>query len=136
MRKTVILGSLLAFGLAGPALADGHLVGTWSTSDSEGRGARMGASDHGLEGNFMQGLDEGWSLTITDQQGSGVHAEWCSPNTCEQAVGVIRADGETLLMVDEDGTFMGTVMGDEMELCYLEPGSEFMVADCHMLARQ
>jgi hypothetical protein len=121
----------------GTAAADEHLVGSWSTSDSSSRGARAGESGHDLGSGdaFLSGSEEVWTFTIDEMQGRGFHAEWCSENACEDAVGVVRANGH-ILAADEDGTFHGTVLDSgELELCYLEPGTEFRVADCHTLAK-
>jgi hypothetical protein len=136
----VATGALIAAALAaGPALADGHLVGDWvSDPGHDGRGARTGPVEHDdtTADHYMSTSDMVWTLRIEDQDGSAVHAQWCSPNLCEDAVGVLRADGETLLLADEDGIFMGALMGeDTMELCYLEASADVRIADCHMLSR-
>jgi hypothetical protein len=130
------VAALLAAALALPAAA-ADLSGTWSSA--EGReGARAGGSEHGLgDGDTFTAAkaDETWTFTIDEQEGRAFHAEWCSPNKCEDTVGVISATG-TLYAADEDGVFHGTLLGDTMELCYLEPGTEFRVVDCHILTKQ
>jgi hypothetical protein len=135
MLRMALAGAIIF--AAGTAMADQHLVGTWTTADSEGRGARVN-SDHGLGTGdaLLGGADETWTLTIEEMEGSGFHAEWCSPNSCEDVVGVIRADGETILMADEDGVFIGGMVDDQLEVCYLEPGEETRVADCHLLEQE
>jgi hypothetical protein len=118
---------------AGPALAD--MVGTWASIDRTG--ARAGKSGHGLGvgDTATATLDEVWTFTVQSVDAGGMFGEWCSANACEDVVATVNAAG-TLFAVDEDGVFMGTVLGETMELCYLEPGTEFRVADCHMLAKQ
>ncbi|NBC97368.1 MAG: hypothetical protein GVY27_13570 [Deinococcus-Thermus bacterium] len=146
MRFTLIPLALAAVGAlaAGPAavtpaLADGHLVGDWvGDPDYEHRGARVGSDHEDAPADSWAGnSDLVWTLTIEEQEGSAFHATWCSDaGICEDAVGVLRADGETVLLADEDGLFMGTLTGeDTMELCYLEGGADSRIADCHMLGR-
>lgn len=133
--------AIVAIAIAtGPAFADGHLVGDWvANPEYDGRGARtgqIGQHDNTTGDYYMNASDMIWSLRIEDNEGSAVHAQWCSPNTCEDAVGVLRADGQTLLLADEDGIFMGKLMGENtMELCYLEASADVRIADCHMLER-
>lgn len=136
IRSMILAGAMIL--TSGAALAV-DLTGTWTGSDPAGRGASAGPSDHELRSGdaFLNAeTDEVWTLTIEGMEGSGFHAEWCSATTCEDAVGVVRADGESVLMADEDGVFIGTVQGDQMELCYLEPGETFRIADCHMMEKQ
>jgi hypothetical protein len=127
----ILFAALLA---SGPALAD--MVATWVSIDGR-QGARAGKSGHGLgDGDITTGtLDEVWTLTVQSTDAGGMHGEWCSTKVCEDLVATINSQG-TFYAVDEDGVFMGTVLGDTMEICYLEPGTEFRVADCHMLAQQ
>jgi hypothetical protein len=130
----VLAGAALA--LPGPALAEAGLAGTWSSI--EGReGVRAGEAHHDVSDGeaFIDDSDETWTLTIEETRGDAFRAEWCSPKQCEEALGVVGADG-TLQAVDEDGIFRGTLLGEVMELCYLEPGKDFRVVDCHMLGRR
>jgi len=135
MLRMALAGATML--VAGSAMASEHLVGTWTTAESDNRGARVG-SEHGLgEGDaLMAGSDEVWTFTVEEMQGNGFHAEWCSENVCEDAVGVIRADGESILVADEDGIFIGTLGEDMLELCYLEPGADVRIADCHTLSKE
>ncbi len=136
MLRMALAGAVMLF--AGSALASEHLVGTWTTASSDSRGARAGESGHGLgDGDtLLSGSDEVWTFTVEEMEGNGFHAQWCSPNVCEDAVGVVRGDGESILAADEDGIFIGTLGEGTLELCYLEPGADFRVADCHTLAKE
>jgi hypothetical protein len=136
MLRMALAGAVIL--AAGSAAASEHLVGTWTTATSDSRGARAGESGHdlGTGDTFLGGSEEVWTFTVDSMEGSGFHAEWCSENVCEDAVGVIRADGESILVADEDGIFIGTLGEDTLELCYLEPGAEFRVADCHTLSKE
>jgi hypothetical protein len=128
----------LMFWQPGPAAAqESGVEGTWESIEGR-QGARAGKTDHGLEDGTVFTADqesETWTLTVDKTQDAAFHGEWCSPKKCEGVVGVVSGDG-TLHAVDHDGVFRGTRVGDTMELCYLEPGEEFRVADCHMLRRQ
>ncbi|NBC33003.1 MAG: hypothetical protein GVY13_10045 [Alphaproteobacteria bacterium] len=136
MLRMALAGAMIL--AAGSVMASEHLVGTWTTEHSETRGARAGESEHelGTGDALLTGSDEVWTLTIDEMDGQGFHAEWCSTNVCEDAVGVLRSDGETVYLADEDGIFIGTLGADTLELCYLEPGTEFRVADCHTLSKE
>jgi hypothetical protein len=120
--------------LSVPALA-ADLTGTWTTS-GERHGARAGAPEHNADNDaaYIQDVDVVWTLNITEMKGNGFHGEWCSPNKCEDLVGVVSATG-AIYAADEDGHFMITRLGDRMELCYLEAGETFRIAGCLMLER-
>lgn len=119
------------------AAQDMALDGSWESVGGR-QGARAGISEHDLgQGDAFTAneADDTWTLTIEQSRGRAVHGEWCSPNMCEDLVGVESASGE-FYAVDHDGIFIGTVLGNHMELCYLEPGEEIRVADCHMMAKR
>jgi hypothetical protein len=134
---TSVAAAALALAVAVPGVAAAaDLSGEWSSV--EGReGVRAGGSHHDLgDGDaYTADLEEVWTFTIEDVDGNAFHAEWCSPNKCEDAVGVMSATG-TLYAADEDGVFHGTLLGGTMELCYLEPGEDFRVVDCHILEKR
>ena len=128
---------LLTFALLGgatPALADGHLEGTWKAMEGGG-GAIVGGDHGGEEAKYTDGKGLEWTLTIEEQKGQAFHAQWCSQNRCEDVVGVQRMQGG-ILMADEDGHFEGTVIHNKMELCYVESGKDVRVADCHILHKE
>jgi hypothetical protein len=134
----LLAAALVLTGAPGTASAqDMALDGTWKSVEGR-QGARAGDSEHDLgEGDTFTTTqsEETWTLTIDESRDRAVHGEWCSPNKCEDLVGVQSVTGQ-FYAVDEDGMFIGTVLGDRMELCYLEHGSDFKVADCHMMGRQ
>ena len=134
MRLKHLIFTFMFSMAAAPAMADGHLVGTWNAV-AGGGGAIAGGSDH--DGKDVAYTDHNgleWTLKVEEQKGPAFHAQWCSQNKCEDAVGVERMNGD-ILMADEDGTFRGTVMKDVMELCYLEADADLRVADCHILQK-
>jgi len=73
-------------------------------------------------------------LKINSQKGNSFHGQWCSPKKCEKAAGVIRKDG-TILMVDDDSTYLATMYGSEMDLCVTQPGKSIRMAICHMMEK-
>ncbi len=131
--RSIILAGVLVVG-ATPALADGHLVGTWKAVEGGG-GAIVGSDHGGKDVSYTGDNDLTWTLRVEEQSGSGFHAQWCSQNKCEDVVGVERMNGG-ILMADEDGHFEGTVIHNKMELCYVESGKDVRVADCHILQKQ
>lgn len=139
MLKTIVrvlaMMSALALMLAGSALAM-ELTGEWVNS-SDVYGAANGGGMHGGKetGKRIRTGKSALSLTIEVHDGSGLTGTWCSPKACEALVGVVRKDG-TLLMADEDSYFLGTMYGEEMELCTLEAGKDFQLATCRMIRKK
>lgn len=134
LHMALALATVLVAG--GPALANDQLAGTWTTSEMHG--ARAGAPDHHPEGGDAFHHEAGltFRLTVEELQSNGFHGQWCSEVRCEDLVGVVRADGETVLMADEDGTFTGTLRDGQFELCYVEADAEDRVAFCSMMTKQ
>ncbi len=121
---------------AGVASAQ-DLMGEWT--EVENWGARAGASAHKLgDGDTFLTMDNaGFTLKVTEQNEAmdAFHGEWCSKNDCEDVVGVVRSNGD-ILIVDEDGYFEGTLVGETLELCYLEATADFRVANCRIMTRK
>ncbi len=135
MKKAVILAVLAVFVFAGSAFAQ-DLTGTWVTS-GEGWGARDGQTEH--EGFNHKG--EGWAgsanmvLKIENQQGKAFHGQWCSPGECEDLVGVVKSNGQ-IRMADEDGYFEAEMLGEKMEVCYMEADDDFRIATCRIMKKE
>jgi|GEM_PF-5358959 len=72
---------------------------------------------------------DGWQLEVTGQKGCAFHGDRCGSNQCETVVGPVRRNGE-LLMADEEGISLGTLEGGVLDLCYVEPSTDFQVASC------
>ena len=137
MLKSVAIAGALALVLcvAGPASAM-DLSGEW-VNTSDVYGAANGGGMHGGKetGKRIRSGKSALSLTIEVHDGSGLTGTWCSAKACESLVGVVRRDG-TLLMADEDTYFLGTLYGEEMELCTLEAGKDFQLATCRMIRKK
>ena len=139
-RAGIVLGAIALVSAAQLPTASAQtasLEGVWTSVEGR-QGARAGASEHDLgTGDTFTATnpDETWTLTVNETRDRAVHAEWCSPNKCEDVVGVQSATGQ-LYGADEDGVFIGTMIGNRMELCYMEPGIDMRVVDCHILGRR
>lgn len=139
MKRMIILGLFLGVSFCSSPVLGMDLLGEWVNVEREGHhGALSGTQDHETRtpgDHFVKHDDVSWTLKITSQKGNGFHGQWCSPNKCEDLVGVIRKDG-SMLMVDEDSTFFATMHGEKMELCVTETGKDLRVAACHMMKKK
>jgi hypothetical protein len=114
-----------------------NLIGIWSGQGPDG--VVLGSLSHREATPEPKFKDPSvkWTLTIERQDGKGLVGTWASPNKTERLIGVIRADRETVNLVDEDTYFDAILRSDsEMEVCLLETGGGSMVATCHILRRQ
>jgi len=114
--------------LATPAVAAEapSLLGTW-TGETEG----VGAQDGWKKGPVVIVIDkqEGRAFTGTATY-PAAGADATSP-----FYGSISADGRSVFIADEDGAGAGTVAGDTLRLCYVEPGTDASAA-CLEATRQ
>ena len=135
------IGVTLTVGLlmvSNTGLADGNLVGKWVEIEGSRHGAKAGISIHGGQDGdrYAANADLSFTLTVEQQDNRSFHARWCSQHKCEDVVGVIRGDGKTLLMSDENGVYTGTLMDNKLELCYTEASPTFRVAACREMAKE
>ncbi|TVM14861.1 hypothetical protein DPQ33_16690 [Oceanidesulfovibrio indonesiensis] len=136
-RLTMCLVVAACMAFLTTSAAAGDLVGEW-TSTGETWGALSGEGGHKITpgpDNRYAAKGATWTLKIAQQEGGAFHGEWCSPNECEDLVGVVRKDG-SILMADEDSHFMAMLHGAEMEVCVLEAGDDFRVAVCQMMTKK
>jgi len=136
--SAIALGSMLIL-TAPSVLAGGHeapnLVGTWSGSIVGG--ARFGALNHDPAQSEPVFADRTkvWTLTIEQQDGTGLIGTWSSERKIEKLVGVIRQDNVTVLLADEDNIFDARLVGEnELELCALE-AAHATIAVCFRMER-
>lgn len=113
------------------------LIGVW-TGNVEA-GVSHGTQGHEPEvteptfGNYELTM----TLTIEKQEGRALTGVWSSPDHSEPIFGVIRRDGETLIMVDEDSHFDGQLLSPtSMELCLAETHANAMGTWCLLMERQ
>lgn len=111
------------------------LVGTWNGTITGGY--RAGALEHSsAEPQPKNAVGVMRTMTITKQEGSGFIGTWGSKNNKEALIGVIRADTKTVLMVDDDTNFTGTLLSaDNMEMCVQEHGAA-RIAVCVLFKRE
>jgi hypothetical protein len=96
-------------------------------------GAWIGQMQHILRGKteHLPGTEETgpvfvevtWTIVIDRQEGNRFTGTWgrTEGTRRDQLLGVIRADRTTIHMIDDDGTFLGTLAGpDAMEVCRTE----------------
>jgi len=115
--------AVLSSGAAAYAQEAPELTGAWS-----GTGPAVSAT-------------EGWeatrsaSMAITEQRGRVFQGQVKYEGGEDEFVGIIQADGKTILMSNDDGRVDATLTGpDEMEVCYVEGGDD-MIAACTVLKR-
>lgn len=117
------------------------LTGTWSGNGTGGVVfGDLGHQAAAPEPSFKD-LTVTWTLGIERQEGTGLVGTWSDgadpPNKTERLIGVLRGDNKTVLFVDEDTYFNGTILSEnEMEVCLQETGGGSMVATCYVLKRQ
>ena len=75
------------------------------------------------------------TLIVERQEDRAFHGQWCGPQECEGLVGVIKSNGQ-IRMVDEDGYFEAEMIGDKMEVCYMEADDDFRIAVCKMMEKE
>lgn len=129
---------VLAFSLPAAAQEWPDLLGTWkgtSRSVVSGVGGHF-TGDHGNTPRFAE-----VELTIewTEQNAGRYVGTVTSGSHTEGKLGVMSADGTTLLTVDHDGQSVGRIIdGNSFELCYAQTShsDEQMVVSCVTFERQ
>ncbi|HEX2527200.1 MAG TPA: hypothetical protein VHL31_13010 [Geminicoccus sp.] len=122
-RIALIVGAAMLAGATAHAADAPELTGTWS-------GSGPSVSE-----------DEGWeaarsaNLQITEQRGPVFKGHVQYEGGEEDFVGVVQADGKNILISNDDGNVMATLISpSEMEVCYVEGGGD-ATAYCSMLKR-
>ena len=141
MKKQIVIGLLAATGFFCTSAQALDVSGDWKIIDGKSQGALGGqpklpgraAGDQHIFGEASE-IKIPMVLKINSQKGNSLHGQWCHPKKCEKVVGVIRKDG-SILMADEDSTYLGTMYGNEMELCVTQPGKSLRIAICHMMGK-
>lgn len=136
MRALVIL----ALSLAGaPALAADwpDLLGTWTGTS---RAVVLGDGGHyGGDADGPRFVEAQLTIEWTDQRDGRYVGTISSAEHTEAKLGVLSADLETLVTVDEDGSSVGRLIDDDhFELCYHQSsaGHAQMTAPCVVFERQ
>jgi hypothetical protein len=78
-----------------------------------------------------------YPITIVRQEGRRFAGTRSSSRATDPMIGTIRSDGSRLVMVDNDGTFTGELLGpDEMEVCRSEVMPRSMIVSCGTYRRE
>jgi hypothetical protein len=80
-----------------------------------------------------------WTVIIDRQEGNRFIGSqgMTEGKRRDPLLGVIRADQKSILMIDDDGTFLATLTGpDTMEMCRTEITFNSHLVGCRQLARQ
>lgn len=140
--KSCVLAAMLALvgiGAAGAETQIPQLKGVW-----KGRftgGFLVGDISHSqdlAEPKSVAGSDKQWIVTIDKQDGSGLAGTRTAEGSekTEVLLGVIRRDGKTILLSDEDTLFEATLVSPTtMEVCAQETG-DAIIATCELLEKQ
>ena len=143
-RAQILMAGLLAAAVVTPTPtilaaeeATPNLLGVWIGKVEAG--VSHGTQGHEPEvteptfGNYELTM----TLTIEKQEGRALTGVWSSPDHSEPIFGVIRRDGETLIMVDEDSHFDGQLLSPtSMELCLAETHENAMGTWCLLMEKQ
>jgi hypothetical protein len=111
------------------------LVGTW-TGIMEGvvAGSRHEHTDPATEPRFDA---VPFILTVERQEDRRFVGTWASTRATDRLIGMARAGGRRLEMVDDDGVLTAELHGpDEMEVCRHEVGPDSGFVGCGMFTRQ
>jgi hypothetical protein len=114
------------------------LEGTWT---GPGQSVTLSTTDHWPDAGAAEpALREGaWTLVVDRQEGNrlmGWHG-LTDGTRRDPVLGVIRADGKTIHMVDDDGSFLTLLTGpDTLEMCRTEVTAASMLVSCRQLTRQ
>ena len=140
--KSAAFASLFMLVAIGGANAESQfpqLTGTW-----KGRftgGFLVGDITHQQDlaaPKSMANNERQWIVTIDKQDGSGLVGTRTSVGSdkTEVLLGVIRQDGKTILLSDEDTLFEAQLISaTEMEVCAQETGKA-IIATCELLKKQ
>lgn len=138
MSRYALIGAL-AMLTAAPAAAQSavaDLRGTWkgeSESVVYGGGNPHHRAAKGAEPQFRS---VPFTLVVDKQEGRRLSGTFSSPRGSEKVVAVIARGGQ-ILMADDDGYTVGTVLApNKIELCYLHVSKAARVASCTELTKQ
>jgi hypothetical protein len=77
------------------------------------------------------------TMKVDSQDGPRFFGSWASKRAGDPLIGVLRADGQHMVMVDDDGTYAAEMTGsDTMEICRTEVTEHSMVVACGAFTRQ
>ncbi len=120
--------SLFFFGVCCSIAADAlpNLKGTWQGKTQSVAVGKLGHTEHSVKPKFTS-VD--FTIRIDEQEGMLFYGVKQSKKAKEQMLGVIKPDNKSIYIADHDGYYVGTLLSpDEMEMVYLEAGTQSRVA--------
>lgn len=147
MRRLQAIGGLFSLLAAGaPAMAQQvpDLKGTWlpapggahliegTSLHHEDESAPVSGADSGLHRNASR-----FAFHVDGQEGRTFWGSHSTGKVSERLIGVMSKDGKRFVMVDDDGTFNGTVEdADTLDYCYAHVSPTSKAVACGELVRQ
>lgn len=141
MTARALVAGFVCIGLSATAGAQDaypDLKGSWV---GPGQSVTLGETDQWPDaGPAAPAFREGsWTVVIDRQEGnllSGTQG-LTDGTRRDPLLGVIRGDRSTVLMVDDDGSFVTLLTGpDAMEMCRVEVTEDSQLVGCRQLTRQ
>lgn len=134
MRRKILALAPATAAVASPALAADvpNMVGTWDIS-GETAGARAGKSQHGYaKGRGLELNNGARNIVIVEkQEGRAFGGKIIHPDGKADAwVGVIPADGKSLIGSTLRGTIDGRLLPDGFELCWVDNLNDLAAVSC------
>lgn len=115
------------------------LKGTWTLDGSSFAAARVG-SENKYFGDLPKPAfgkpDQAFTFVIDEQDGRAFHGHAVGPNGKKEiVVGVIRFDDASLLMSGDSGIVDGRIVGDKVELCWIDALDKWNAVSCGLYGK-
>jgi hypothetical protein len=136
---TIVLATALSIASQAIAADPPNLVGTWKPVGEGHASVRHGAAGETSPAHQVPTFTgpTPWSLVIEAQNGRAFHGHALPPRgEKETFVGVIRHNGQRLVIAIDDGEAQGEFVGDQLELCFTDHDPKRSVVNCMLLAKQ
>ena len=135
----VVLAAAVGIASQAAAADPPNLVGTWKPVGDDYASVRHGgAGEHSPAHEVPTFGGPGpFSLVIEAQEGRAFHGHAVSPKGVKETiVGVIRHNGQHVVIAVADGEAHGEFVGDQLEVCFIDHDPDRSVVSCRLLAKQ
>lgn len=102
-----------------------NLIGKW---EGQAKAIIVGSSDHKGVSKEPTTHTTPWVIEIQGQKGRFFWGTSSSPEYSESIIGQIDPDGHSIYIVEEDGMYIGKIIGNKMIINYIEVHSKSRVA--------